>query len=405
MKARSNRFLLTSAGMGAVAALAVAASSSGSTSVSPKLSGELPTTYKFLGVVSGIPRAVPSAVYFDISFIDGEAHLYYLSDGVEKGIDVVDSVSGKPYGTSGAGTFVAGSIRPGEAHPTNGGPDGVAPIGNGLLAAGDGDSTLKIVQVFSKGKHVGGTVATIQTPNLTGPNLPGICKTTPADPLGVPTAGAGNGRVDELAWDSTDREILAISDASCPVLATFYSSNAPYNILGQVPLTTANGGGEQPVWDAKQGKFFVAIPSTTTNPDGVIDIFDPKRRVLTGFHPLPVGGACRPSGLALGNNENLFMACENSFLTMNAITGDVINNLPANGGDEVWYSHGSNRFYGSATVEPAVITVADADGKLVSSFPVAPLSHSIAVEPSNDHVFVPQTSAGGVQAGVSVFGH
>jgi len=351
-----------------------------------------PTTYSLLQTVTGVPPAGAS-FSFDIGNIDETVHQYYLSDRASNGIDVINSLTGQYLGTAGGGSFQGGgSAVTGFGRPPNGGPNGNAPLGNGLLAAGDGNSTLKIVSVANISASL---VATINIPNpYTGPNLPpNICQGAVGAATGVPTVGAGNFRIDEIAYDPTDNVIAAMSDNACPVFITFIQGTAPYSILGAVALTTANGGGEASVWDAKQGLFLTAIPSTTTNPGGEIDAFSPK--TFTKVNVLPLPATCGPSGLALGQNETLVTACANSMLTFNGVTGAVINNYPGPQDDEVWYSPGSNRFYG-ADAGRGLLVVLDGNGNFLSSTPTSTSSHSVAVESINDHVFVPQSTPNGI---------
>ena len=76
----------------------------------------------------------------------GTVNQYYLADKVTNGVDVVNSLSSQFLGTAGGGAFQgAGTTVAGFARSPNGGPNGVVSLGNGLVAAGDGNSTLKIV--------------------------------------------------------------------------------------------------------------------------------------------------------------------------------------------------------------------------------------------------------------------
>ena len=361
-----------------------------------------PTTYSLLQVVAGtnLPPPPPKTFSFDIGFVDETVNQYYLADKANNGVDVVNTLTSQFLGTAGGGAFQAGGTTvAGFARSPNGGPNGVVSLGNGLVAAGDGNSTLKIVSASSISST---PVASIPVPNpYTGPNLPkNICQGTAGATTGAPTVGAGNFRVDELAYDPTDNVIEAVSDNSCPVFVTFFQGTAPFSIVGQVALTTANGGGEQPVWDPGQGLFLTAIPSTTTNPNGEIDVFSPKTFKLVNVLPLSV--SCNPSGLALGQNETMVTACGSSMLTFNAVTGAVTNNYAGPSCDEVWYSPKSNRFYGADTGR-GMLVVLDGSGNFLSATPTFSGSHSVAVEGLNDHVFVPNN--GGPAVGIAIYDH
>lgn len=359
--------------------------------------GSFPATYGFFALISP-----PKSASFDIGFVDEGAHIYLLADRSTGGIDVVNSLTNAFLGTSGSGMGGLGTTVPGFARSPNAGPNGVVSLGNGLAAAGAGDSTLKIVNFASP---TATNVASITVPNpYTGPNLPpNICQGTVGATTGAPTVGAGNFRVDEMAYDPVDNVIEAVSDNACPVFVTFFQGSAPYNILGQVALTTANGGGEQPAYDAKQGLFLTAIPSTVANPNGEIDVFSPKTFTLKTVFPITVAG-CGPAGLAIGQNEIATTGCGGgSMLAFNAVTGAMINNAVGPAPDEVWYSPNSNRFFGADSTNAIVGVTDGTTGNLIFRIPTLSGSHSVAVESQNDHVFVPFNS--GANLGINVFDH
>ena len=86
----------------------------------------------------------------------------------------------------------------------------------------------------------------------TGPALPATCGGT-----GTPTTGAGNQRLDEMAYDPADGVVLAINDAACPPFGTFYSTTRRMQRSAAIAFTTANGGAEQPTWDPAQKLFIM----------------------------------------------------------------------------------------------------------------------------------------------------
>lgn len=368
----------------------------------------IPTTYTFQQKINP-----PNTTSFDIGFVDETEHLYFLADKTTDGIDVVNTLTGTYLGTAGAGAFQgAGTAVPGFSRNPNGGPNGDVSLGNGLVAAGDGNSTLKIVNVSSISSSV---VATIAVPNpYTGPNLPpNICQGTTGATTGTPTVGAGNFRVDEMAYDPTDNVIAAASDNACPPFITFFQGTAPYSILGAVALTTADAGLEQTVWDPAEGLFVSDVPATTTNPGGELDRFSPKTFKLVSVTPLPL--PCGGSGLALGQNEIADVACGGNTLgaggvlggsghmmTINIVTGALVNDVVGPSPDEVWYSPASNRFYG-ADSGGATLAVLDGNGNLLDRVPTASGSHSVAVEGANDHVFIPESA--GANIGIDIFDH
>jgi hypothetical protein len=394
--------------MFAVTAIAFSACGGGGVQTQP-LPGATPppTTYSFTSKINP-----PNTLSFDISFVDETEHLYTLSDRSTNGIDVVNTQTNAFLGTAGAGAFQGlGTTVAGFSRNPNAGPNGNVSLGNGLVAAGDGNSTLKIVNVSSISSSV---VASIPVPNpYTGPNLPpNICQGTTGATTGTPTVGAGNFRVDEMAYDPSDNVIAAMSDNACPAFITFFQGTAPYSILGAVALTTANAGAEQTVWDPAEGLFVSNIPGTTTNPGGELDRFSPKTFKLVSVTPMPV--PCGGSGLALGQNETAVSACGGNtlagtvlggsghMLTLNIVTGAMLNDVVGPSPDEVWYAPQTNRFYGADTAG-GTLAVLDGTGNLLSRVATSSGAHSVAVEGLYDHVFVPQST--GSNIGITIYDH
>jgi len=82
---------------------------------------------------------------FDISWVDPSTHRYYLADRVAAGIDIVDTTTNKLLGKIGG--FV-GEDAKGTKYW---GPSGVLVIpGLNQAWAGDGDSTIKVVDLQSQ---------------------------------------------------------------------------------------------------------------------------------------------------------------------------------------------------------------------------------------------------------------
>jgi hypothetical protein len=335
--------------------------------------------------------AVPAVSSFDISFIDPSVNQYYVADRNNAGVSVINTQTLTFVTTAAAGKFQGYKPNgPGNSPATNAGPNGLVPIGNGIVFAGDGDSTLKVVNV-----NTGALLQTQPAVNpYTGAALPATCGAP-----GTPTTGAGNQRLDEMAYDPADGIVLAINDAACPPFGTFYSTTAPYAAVGSIAYTTANGGAEQPTWDPTQKQFIQPLPTTIANPNGEVDLVDPHSFLVTKVFGLPSN--CQPNGTALGQNETLFLGCSatGEILTINATTGAVLNTIPGLGGcDEVWYNPTANRFYAgcSNNASGPVFVVADGSGNLITSVATSTGAHSIAVDPATDHIFLP-TQKSGVQ--------
>jgi hypothetical protein len=124
---------------------------------------------------------------FDISFIDHTSQRYYFADRNNKSIDIfdvktdkfVDRVSG----------FTGVTMKNGNPNNATSGPDGVL-IADKKIWAGDGDSTVKIIDIAS-------------------------LKVTAV----IPTGGAT--RLDEMAFDPTDKVFIGVNNCRRSAVCNF----------------------------------------------------------------------------------------------------------------------------------------------------------------------------------------
>jgi hypothetical protein len=270
------------------------------------------------------------------------------------------------------------------------------------------------------------------------------------------TATSGN-RADELAYDAKDGIIVIANDlpgtppsstgSTAPFL-TFISQKTK-KILGTIVYSNsaacsatschkgkgpkASDGLEQPVWDPGTGLFYQAVPQTDTYSGGEIDVIDPVKQMIVNRFPMPAG--CNPHGLALGPTtqgpyHQLGVGCSNSTAPTIPLTlivddqdGSTLMSFNQFGGsDEVWFNEGDNRYYCAASNNAAgpVVGILDAIFfQFVETIPGGKGAHSIAANPSNNHIFFPLTipnAAGtpsvppllqqkGLGLGVAVFEH
>jgi hypothetical protein len=374
-------------------------SSTSSTTPATLPGNAYPTTTKI-----AVPN-VPNASWFDISWVDPAASQYYLADRANAGVTVINTKTKTYVSTAGSKQFTGQSI--GGAANT-GGPNGILSIGGGIVFAGDGNSTLKVVNV-----NTGAVLASIPTVN---PCTTNPCQGVSLTPLAgnqcgtpaTPTSGTANLRADELAYDPADNIILIINDVSCPAFGTFVSAAAPYTVLGSIAFLTATAGAEQPTWDPTQKKFLMALPATIANPGGEIDVIDPKTFSTTGVFAQP--NMCNGNGTALGKSENLFVGCTvGPLVIMNATNGATIASFPPyTGCDQVWFNPVANRFYAACSNFPTaanpyspVAVVIDATfNSLVTVIATGTGAHSIAVDSTDDTIYIPLRGSG-----VSTFGH
>jgi hypothetical protein len=161
---------------------------------------------------------------------------------------------------------------------------------------------------------------------------------------------------------------------------------------------------------------FLATNSNST-PDvtvGSVDVIDP-------LHPITVGGVtkfvpvvinsfpvpnCMPTGLNVGPGTDVLVGCADhdgrafapSSVIINGTTGAtvaIINNVGFV--DQTWFNPGDNNYYLAARDMPSgpVLGVINATTHLwLQNIPTNGNAHSIAVDPKNNHIFVPLPSGG-----------
>jgi hypothetical protein len=306
----------------------------------------------------------PNAKSFDISWVDNSTGQYFLSDRTNKAVDLINAQTDTFTGYIGAGVFT-------------GGPNGVLTDNAGLVWAGDGNSTIKVLQPQAGT----GSAALIKS---------------------IPTGGVK--RADELSYDPGDGVILIANDregfltfvdvASQSVTTHFYYAD---NSVGQ-PATVAghatNGGGiEQSVWDPDTGLFYQAVPGTSSA-TGFIDVFTPSG-TLVDTYPVP-GCDNGPTGLALGDNQRLLGACANGAAAVEVRTGKLHTIVPDVGGaDEAWFNPGDHNFYLGISAGPT-LGIVDGNNDHVVAVLTGHGGHSVAAYAGNNQVLDPEKTATGV---------
>jgi len=115
---------------------------------------------------------------------------------------------------------------------------------------------------------------------------------------------------------------------------------------------------------------------------------------------------CMPTSIVQGPGNNFLVGCADhdgeafppNEYVIDGTSGAILATILDVGGvDEVWYNPGDNRYYVSARDMPAgpVLGIIDAGSNLwLTNVTTNTNSHSIAVDPSNNHAFVPMQSGG-----------
>ena len=172
---------------------------------------------------------------------------------------------------------------------------------------------------------------------------------------------------------------------------------------GSVPGNPKSTGGlEQPVWDGKTKKIYLAIPSTVANPKGEVDEIDPvtpdpMHPTITRIFPT----SCGPAGLVLIPGQRLMTSCGD---VLDIHTGSVVHTVtPTVGGDEIWFNRGDDRVYfGGGTDRISVPVVRGLSAfNLITTLKVGNLmvtpphtTHSVAADSENNQIFVPVSHEG-----------
>src|SRR3981189_84659 len=198
-----------------------------------------------------IPGNPPAS--FDISFVNPNRAEYYLADRSNAGIDVINTQNLTFKRTihgfvgivlNGTGTAV---------NNNKSGPDGVVNHGKWLYA-GDGDSSLKVIDL-----------------NDTGPT-----------PIKATIFTGGTTRLDEMDLTTDGKLLLAANNAEDPPFATLFHANgdsatntmSSASIISRItvsPTIMPPGFGlsiEQPAWDPTTKRFYTPLPIMPKNPPG-----------------------------------------------------------------------------------------------------------------------------------------
>jgi hypothetical protein len=323
---------------------------------------------------------------FDISFADSKTGLYILADRTNGAVDFFNASDGTFIGrTLPRFTGVVCSADGKTAVNAKSGPDGVVIIGNEVWA-GDGDSTLKVIDI-------------------------GSFKITDTIKVPDPTDATVKLRVDEMAYDANDHILAAANNANVPPFVTMVNTDT-HQILGQIVFDGSNGtpnatdtGIEQPQWSPKTGLFYVSVPNIDPKDDdsGFVSVIDPtSMKVIANYQV----GSCGPAGLALGPRNEAIVGCGGSFGTppttqtviINLDDGEILAHITqAGGNDEVWFDRGTQHYYLSARgtldsngkVTPILGTVDAKTFMFDGANSTSTTAHSVAADRRSHRVFVP----------------
>jgi len=360
-------------------------------------------------LLTTIPIPGTAMKTFDISWVDASTRRYFLADRSNKAIDVIDTQTNKVVDQIPGNPPFAGAT----GNNDTSGPNGVVVSGHWLFVT-DFPSRVATIDLNTR--------ATVSNLNTGGVN-----------------------RADELAFDPQDNLILAVNNADDPPFATLINVNPTTGALsikkkivfagspaGAFPVgINATNGAEQPVWEPHTGRFYVSIPEINgpggTGTMGAVARINPSTGAVEALFSVSF---CQPAGLTVGPKQDLLLGCSVAFDTagkawtlanpltqptattaapvsiiMDAKNGSIDKTVAGiTGNDEVWFNPGDGRYYLAARAQPGgpVLGVIDAKSQKLlqvvptvnqasvpTASPQAGSAHSVAVDPHNNHAFVP----------------
>jgi hypothetical protein len=319
---------------------------------------------------------------FDISFVDPKLGLYVLADRTNASVDFFNTRDNtfikRVAGFKGVVLDPVTKL----ANNNLSGPDGVVIVGHKVVWAGDGDSTVKVIDIASST-----VVDTISTGGLF--------------------------RCDEMAFDSDDHILAVANNADNPPFITMINTDT-HKIVAKIVFDGTNNtpdatktGIEQSQWSPQTGLFYVSVPQTIPSDpaSGGVSVIDPSTNKVTRTFQVP---DCTPAGLTLGPNHQALIGCSASFgTTPNVVTqsqiidiktGIIVKKIPQVGGsDEVWFDSGSGHYYLAARNNTdntgknlASLGTIDAKTNMFdSNVRTSPSAHSVAADSKTLHVYVP----------------
>jgi hypothetical protein len=332
---------------------------------------------------------------FDISTVDSKAGIYAFSDRTNASVDVfalndnefTDGVLNPNFPDQISLAFQVPGFAGAFPNHNISGPDGLVAVNHSELWAGDGNSTVKVINIASH-----------QITDI------------------IPTGGVE--RADEGTYDPKDRLLLFANDAETPypfisLISAVPDQSGIHKVLGRITfdgsssvtsegkpikLPAATNGIEASQYDPATGMFYLDIPQDGADQNvGATVVINPKTfTVETVFKIL----GCQPTGMALGPRNQALLGCSatnNAAATplpaqvISLITGQKLATFPIKGNDEVWFNPGDDNYFAAGeTNVPTSLGIIHADTLTLDEIiPTVPGAHSVAADSISNRVFVP----------------
>jgi len=213
---------------------------------------------------------------FDIGVVDAAAGRYYIADRSNKGVDIFDTKTNKYVGR--VDGFVGVVMKDGKPVGSLSGPNGVAlDAKNKELWVGDGDSTLKVIDLKSNPPKISQTIAT-----------------------------GGTKRADELAIDSKDGIVLAFNNADKPTFGLFVSTKPGHKILARSRFRKPPTASSNRSTCADRAVLFLGSGMEGGQQAGRRRRHRSKTMKMLRLINIP---GCQPTGLMQGPGTNMLVGC------------------------------------------------------------------------------------------------
>ncbi len=237
----------------------------------------------------------------------------------------------------------------------------------------------------------------------------------PANPPEIATLDTGGSlRVGSFDYDPGTGTVAAANNNPGESFLTLISTQT-LTIRKRIAFDGTNGtpnahlgsiGGV--LYDSRVNKFVVSVATDTAT--GVLAILDPSTGAVEKVYPGLDN--CQPSTLAQGPGSNVIAGCDPGFpapdpvqfaprtYIVDAATGVILANLTEVGGEDfVAYNAYDNRYYtaardyftspSAAKATPVLGVIDAATNKWIENVPTGTNSHSVAVNPVTNQIFVP----------------
>ncbi|HEY6307354.1 MAG TPA: hypothetical protein VI488_12945 [Candidatus Angelobacter sp.] len=251
-------------------------------------------------------------------------------------------------------------------------------------------------QIYYDGASINNGNLAVDVPNaITNPNQNSPCPDpSTAAPSGVSGLGVGAG----------GKNVPCHHGPIVTSTGVFCNQLTPAAGCGGA-ISPAGIGGS--TFNPNTGHFLVSNANATPNLTiGTIDEIDPRIGNPNGpivVNTFPVSN-CMPSSIVQGPGNHFLVGCADhdgvtfppNEYVIDGSSGAILATITTVGGvDETWFNAGDQRWYLAARDMPGgpVMGVIDANTNTwLQNVTTNSNSHSIAVDPSNNHVFVPSQS-------------